>query len=77
MKSRNVVTGTRDSEPSPAAIIGGILALGVVREISRAARERDQALPVAPPEVPLYHPRRNRLAPTNRNLGDDRCCSSD
>jgi hypothetical protein len=45
MKSRNVVTGSRDGEPSPAAIIGGILALGVVTAIARSQREREQAIP--------------------------------
>ena len=45
MKSRTVVTSTRDREPSPTAIIGGILALGVVRAISRAQRERQRAIP--------------------------------
>jgi hypothetical protein len=43
MKSRTVVTSTRDSEPSPAAIIGGILALGVVRAMKRANRSSQPA----------------------------------
>lgn len=53
MKSKTVAASTRDSEPSPAAIIGGILALGVVRAIARAQREQDQTTGSAPKAAPL------------------------
>ena len=36
-------TSRRDHVPSPAAIVGNILAFGVVRALARAERKRDQA----------------------------------
>lgn len=33
----------RNHQPSPAAIVGNILAFGVVRALARAEREREQA----------------------------------
>ena len=47
MKSPTKITHSRHPEGSPAAIIGGILALGVTRVLARAERERDQASPPA------------------------------
>jgi hypothetical protein len=47
VKSPTKRTHSRHPEGSPAAIIGGILALGVTRVLARAERERDQASPPA------------------------------
>jgi len=58
---KTVVTSTRDSEPSTAAVIGGILALGVVRAIARAQREQSQLLPLKP--KPTSAARRIRAQP--------------
>jgi hypothetical protein len=49
MKSSIKNTAKRHPEPSPAAIIGGILALGVTRVLARAIRERGQASQFSPP----------------------------
>lgn len=38
-------TRRRDREPNPAAIVGSILAFGVVRALARADRSRDKAVP--------------------------------
>jgi hypothetical protein len=47
VKSRTKRKSACHPEPNPAAIIGGILALGVLRVLARADRERAQALPPA------------------------------
>lgn len=51
-----------DHEPSPAAIVGNILAFGVVRALARAERERDQASPRAAQASDL--PRRSKKEST-------------
>lgn len=46
-------TSRRDREPNPAAIVGSILAFGVVRALARAQRMQDQAKVSAPQESPF------------------------
>ncbi len=38
-------TGRYDRAPSPVAIVGSILAFGVLRALARADRSRDKAVP--------------------------------
>lgn len=40
-------TSRRNHQPSPAAVVGNILALGVVRVLARVARERNHSSPPA------------------------------
>lgn len=76
MQSRTVVTSTGDSEPSPAAIIGGILALGVVRGMARAQRAQGETIQSSTTSAPAHHRRRVQSAAANQAPGDERCCAS-
>lgn len=51
-------TSRRDREPSAAAIVGNILAFGVVRALARTEKELDQCSPLAPEASAL--PRRSK-----------------
>jgi hypothetical protein len=71
VKSPISVNSRRHHEPSPASIIGGILALGVVRAIARAQRERDQPSRSASQEVPNQRRNDDPAASSQRRKGFD------
>ena len=52
-----------DRQPSPAAIVGSILAFGVVRALARAQRIQDQDKVSAPQVSPLPHRKITQFLP--------------